>query len=291
MKKVLSYLTIAAVAVGMFTSCGEETTDVLGPEITFKAGDGLTTGDETVKQGESVSFSWEVNKGDASLASFTVRKGALDMTDFPKTDIDKDQYEDELTDVLTEVGTVVYTFIAEDKDGEKATKTINITVESPDEPAGAIKSHVITLGAQGAAAGSCYASITGEVYGSATAVDNASKIDLGYFYGATNEATLAAPSDSDMPTMLSYTSKFAVKNSTVIAKVTADFDAITDDTGFEALAEGVTASKANKLAKDDVVVFKTAATSDNASKIGVAKVTALSVGNDGSITLSVKVQE
>jgi hypothetical protein len=144
MKKLSNYFFVLTAALAMvFTSCSDDE-NALGPNIVFKAGTDLTTGDATVDQGATVNFSWEVNKGDAKLAEFTIRIGALDADGFPVDNIDKDQYEDTYSVTLLDAGVYEFTFIATDKDGLKDIKTIVITAEAATTPLSAEKTFTLT---------------------------------------------------------------------------------------------------------------------------------------------------
>ncbi len=138
--------------------------------------------------------------------------------------------------------------------------------------------------------GSFYASATNTVYSVADAASNAAAIDLVYFYGATNLATIASPDDSDVPAVFPSVSGWSTRNATRFATSSIsvdDFNAIdTDEVLLQEAANIGTATKANDLAVNDIIVFETAG-----GKVGMAMVSALTEGNTGSITLEIKIQE
>jgi hypothetical protein len=293
MKKLMNYLLATMVVASLlFSSCGDDEVDPLGPNITFKAGDSLTTGDVTVNQGDTVYFSWEVNKGDSKLDEFTIRLGALDVTGFPKTNIDKDQYEDTYATILLDAGVYDFTFIATDKDGLQDIKTINVTAEAA---AGNIVSYNVTVSAQGASGGSSFASVNGVVYTKTDAIKNSDKIDFMAYYGSSNAATLASPDDADVNSVYDWiASDFSTINETKLGTTNLsdnDFDAISDDAAILAESANATDTDVNKLNIGDVIVFKTASTSAHANKYGLAKVTAVPADRNDSFELVVKVQE
>lgn len=133
-KLFLSAILVASVA--FFTSCTEEVEDALnpGPQITFKALDGYATGDAIVKVNEEVKFSWEVKATVSKLASFTIRMNNDDLQGFPKDDVDRNEYEDELTKTFEKAGEFTLVFIATDKDGKQTKKEVKITVEEVTNP-------------------------------------------------------------------------------------------------------------------------------------------------------------
>jgi predicted transcriptional regulator len=126
------------------------------------------------------------------------------------------------------------------------------------------------------------------------ATANQNKVDFVYFYGATNLATLASPSDTDAQTIFTAIADWTTINATKLGATTltaTEFDAIDDDAEIVIAATGLTATKANTLEVGDVIAFETASTSANASKKGLLKVVAITPENTGTITIAVKVQQ
>ncbi|WP_143017198.1 hypothetical protein [Catalinimonas alkaloidigena] len=104
----------------------------------------------------------------------------------------------------------------------------------------------------------------GKVYKIADAKANSAMIDIVYFYGPTNLATLAAPDDESVDVVYvnspSRPSTWDTQNSTKFVKTDlamADFDAATAGTINATITESGD-SKANELAEGDVVAFETA---------------------------------
>lgn len=287
----LFLFAIAVAAFGFFTSCTEE--EATGPVIDFLSGEGMITEDDSVMVGESYSFKVLLTQGTAKLDEYTIRLGGLDLAGYPLTDIE-DGTVDLYEDVMEEAGTYSYVFVVTDKDGMQDTKTIVVTVKEPViEPT--IKTYTDkVLGADdNPTVGSSFASADGSIYLLADAKTNSNKVDFVYFYGAENLATLAAPSNSDAQTVYASIGTWTTQNATVFGTTTitaAQFDAITTDTEIVAAATGLSATKANELAVDDVIAFETASTSAYASKKGLIKVVELSASKTGSITIEVKVQ-
>ncbi|MBC8343132.1 MAG: hypothetical protein ISR55_08050 [Bacteroidetes bacterium] len=155
---------------------------------------------------------------------------------------------------------------------------------------GAIDSWTETLGAQSnTTTGSSFASSNGQVYLWAAATANSSLIDFIYFYGATNQATLAAPDDTDVATVFPSVTGWATRNDTRYANTSlsaANFDAIMGDNDIITAATGASDTKANHLANGDVVAFITAA-----GKMGLVKIGTLTASNTGTMEIAVKVQQ
>jgi hypothetical protein len=113
-------------------------------------------------------------------------------------------------------------------------------------------------------------------------------IDIVYFYGATNNASLAAPDDAGANEFSVFAlDSWSTKNSTKFTAVLAvDFDTVLGAEDIDGFVSSTPAnSKASKLSAGDVVGFETA----NGQK-GLVKVTDITTGETGSITISVKIQ-
>lgn len=149
--------------------------------------------------------------------------------------------------------------------------------------------------------GSFFSTETGMVYGEATAGADVSiqrVIDLVYFFGTTNHATIAAPSDSTAQEAHNQSNgtdelkNWTVKNATTFKTTTlsaADFVASANDSlAITALSGGATLSKVNELVAGQVVAFQTAK-----GKKGLFHVVSIDgqTGLDRSITINVLVQQ
>lgn len=272
MKKFSNYFFVAIAALTMvFTSCNPDEDDPLGPNITFKATAGYTIGDDVVDAGDTVRFSWEVIKGDANLAQFTIRDAeSKNLGDFPNTDIDKDQYEDEANFVLNTAGDYKFTFIATDKDGLEDIVTINITAESDLESQGAA-----TLGAGASTLGSYYSVVDGVEMDLSEANTSPEKVDI-VFTSTATEAVLKSPNKAAAAKLI------AEDRTTTYKKVTLDFTTASsvDLVGVTPTADEIV------IAQGDVIVFET----EDGTK-GILKIVALAVASDGTVTIDAKVKK
>ncbi len=152
----------------------------------------------------------------------------------------------------------------------------------------------IVLGAQvNSLIGGSFASFDGTVYNLPDAKANSSKVDIIFFYGQTNMATLSAPSNltdlNQIFTTVSNPSTWATKNATKLLKNNSlNFEGITDGTAIPNV-NATGAAKVSNVAVGDVICFRTASTSANPNKNGVLKVVAIS-GNTSTATITFNVK-
>ena len=153
-------------------------------------------------------------------------------------------------------------------------------------------------GQNNATLGSFFASDSGVVVSSSAAGASASvqgRIDLVYFYGTSNQASIGAPNDSVVAIAHNGStslSTWTVKNATKFYATTlspSTFTASANDSLIKTIdATSYSASLVNMLTVGKVVAFKTAA-----GKFGLFHVSAIggTTGSDRSITIDVKVQK
>lgn len=188
----------------------------------------------------------------------------------------------------TDTYPVFLIFTVTDKADQTTEHTFTVTKIITGTPIGAINSYTgVTLGAQNATTGAFWASASNSVYMLSSAAANCINVDICYFYGATNQATLGAPTNTNVQTVFSSVASWTTKNNTIFIKNPGGFtfagiDATTDISGLTFGTE----TQANLLAVGDLVAFKTVN-----NKIGFASVTAINPVNTGDITFSVKVQQ
>lgn len=135
--------------------------------------------------------------------------------------------------------------------------------------------------------------ITSSAAGASTTVQ--ARVDLVYFFGTTNQASMGAPNDSVVA--IAHTGStslptWTTKNATKFVKTSitpAAFIASDNDSLVKTIdAATISASFVNTLAVGNVVAFKTAG-----GKLGLFHVQSVdgTTGTDRSITINVKVQE
>jgi hypothetical protein len=279
----------------MFVGCGEGE-EALGPTLQLHGGDYIDS-DETVAPGAILEFSWHAQKGDAKLASMTITRDGVALSGWDNKEIPSSENEDYTDNAMLEAplndGAYSYELIVADKDGLTASQSIVITVDE-SMAGGPIDTYTAILmgGLSNADYGSFLDAETGIVYKIGPAGDNQSVIDVVYYYGSTNNATLCAPND---PTVNGGAGNFDVcadwnvaKNATLFGSTSitsSEFDNISNDTEIAALT-GISNSKKTDLAVGNVISIETVG-----GKKGLIKVTACDNSNAGTITLEVKIQQ
>ncbi len=289
----------------IFSSCkkDEETTTAV-PTIAFSNGNDALVYDGTNAIDVTIDVTAEAKVKDFTLVKIV--NDANGSTETPITinyDFDGDasgsyRFQRSSAEIGIDISTstddpkkVEYKFSLTDKDGtvKNSIYTVTMAVASGNP----IHTYSATLmGAQdNANAGSFFASTNGSVYLTADANNNSSLIDIIYYYGSTNEATLCAPNDVTVnggSGNLSLATGLTTQNATTFATTTitaTQFDAMTDDMGFDAIT-AFPETKLTTLTADKVIAFKTAA-----GKIGLLKVSTITTGTNGSMEVDVKVQQ
>ena len=176
--------------------------------------------------------------------------------------------------------------------GTETARTLTIIYTEPDpEPDyGDIKSYTaVLMGAQNSTTGSSYATSNNTVYTVSQVLANADKIDMIYFYqDGGNLAEIFSPKSTNAST-LNTIKDMNPKRDTKFKKITmseADFNAIEDDGKIVEVATELTESVVTKLEIGNVVAFVT-----DDDRLGLFRVSALTTGASGTVTINVKVQE
>ncbi len=190
---------------------------------------------------------------------------------------------------------IVLTFTVDDASNtQTATTTITVGAASDFNAYSAV-----LLGSYAdATAGSFYGSSTNTVYTVNTANSNQSAVDMVFFYGSTNQYTLAAPSDGSFGTNSNQISSLGIQNWTTKNITNFKFTNLTDFTSITKAADianaynnasGSSDTKANMLSQGDIFAFQTAA-----NKYGLCKVVDETGGNtsgQGEMHIQVVVQK
>ncbi len=147
--------------------------------------------------------------------------------------------------------------------GTSTSKSILLTVTAPSIPVQS-RSNAEIGADKNTTLGSFWSFATYQALLTAEANNDRNSVDMIYYYGATNKATLAAPNDAQVGQLHPSVNNWLAseRNATKFRKTTltsADFDAITMSDALDAqVAVGATATMANDLKVGDVVLFITA---------------------------------
>jgi hypothetical protein len=305
--KKLKYLVITAlVATSVFvTSCKDEEVVEPNPTATMTS---PTGGTADVNTGDTVNFTF-TGSANVDLTNFKITVAydgkaavpyiftAASTNDSVLVKGTKSFTYNSIVVAADVAGTEVYNCSVTDENGNvgSAKLTLTVTAAVPVDTIGdPIDTYSTKLmgGQTHSTVGSFFATTTGTVYLYADANSNQALIDFVYFYGTTNEATMAAPNDADANTAHgdkfdSWTTKNATKFKTTTV-TTAEFDAIAGDQAILAETTGAADTKLNMLATGNVGAFVTAG-----GKHGLFKVVSIAgtSGADREITIDVKVQQ
>lgn len=299
--KKLSFLfvLIGIVAVGFLNSCTEEEKDPPTIIISEVAG-------ATYVPGTYVDYVLNISSNE-ELVSLYIEESTLSnpaseiLSTVPADALDADlEFANNLTSVqvtyryhipatIAAGSTINIGFEVEDN-ATIGNEEVTITVVSAANPINTFTA--VLMGAQSNTTNGSYLDAhAGQVYMQAQAVNNQALIDMVYYYGASNLATFAAPSDvtvgggaGNLTLCEGWTTKNATKFGTSAVTV-AQFDAMTNDAAISQVT-GLADSKIVQVDVDDVFAFET---SDG--KKGLIKVTALTANATGSITITVKMQQ
>lgn len=294
--KFLSLFFLAGFAAStVLTSCGDETDEPKPkPTITVTNPSGGTA---SVTTGDTLSVTVTASANE-ELSSFKVTQSTNGGA--PGTLVDS-TLEKNLTSYTFEAGfivgntaaTIVYTFEVTDKEGESNTATLEVTVTEPEATINEYSARMMG-GQTNATLGSFMDADLGVVYKSADVETNQATVDLVYFFGTSNQATLAAPDDTDANTAHSGNSSlenWTTKNDTRFSTTTmtpAEFDAVNDASEIQAETVAATETKLNMLDVDQVGAFVTAD-----GKSGLFKVVSITgtSGSDRAIEIEVKIEK
>jgi hypothetical protein len=300
MKKLLLLLSIVLITGAAFiTSCSKSDTNPTSqpPTINFVAKTGYLSGDATVTTGSVIKvnvIAFANTTSGAKLTKLTITRVQNDNpTVALDTAISLSSLNFEITTkASTTPGTEKWFYRVTDKDNETAEVSLTVTTVNSSGPINTFTMKI--LGAQQSSTGSSFASASGDVYSLANAKANQTLIDWLYYYGANDEATIAAPDDDNALTVFNDPTNglptWSIRNATRfnILSDAINWEAITDD---QVILEqynlgAVDGSRIIGLGVGNYLVFKTAS-----GKKGLIRVDAITTGDTGEITISVKVQQ
>jgi hypothetical protein len=301
MKKLANLILLVLVAAaGLVTSCTDDDTTTPAsttPGLTFQVGTGYTTANATMPVSSEFKVGVRAMSSEAGayLTKLTVTRVVNNKPDVVLDSTLGSKLTNYSVDLIANANGVPtvenWIYKITDANGFTNQLEIQITTTATSGPINEFSMKI--MGAQQNSNGSSFASIDGTVYALADAKINSSKVDWMYFYGATNLATLAAPDDAAAATIFTDPTNglqtWAVKNPTRFKLVTdpIDWASITNDEVIIAqTSSGVDQTKIPTLAPGKYLAFIA-----SSGKKGLIKVESITGEEDGTITISVKVQQ
>jgi hypothetical protein len=282
--------------IGLLISCSKDTQP---PSIEVLTGSGYYVAGTAVAPGAVVTVAVKATANTSSaenIKSIKVLRG--DNSQFASEVFDAATITKEYTiTALETAGTETITITATDNAGETAEVYVDIVTD--EALAGTLKTNTIVLGAQNNTTGSFCASFEGTVYtvGELKGAGNYADIDIVYYYGDDNKSALFSPkaivvADISWGGLLPV-SNWTTINETKFKKAAAtDFDNATYHSvaTLGALADLDIANGGmapiEGLGVGHAYAFKTAD-----GKYGIFSVTAVTGTEDGTIALTIKIQD
>lgn len=298
MKRVFFVLfAVVLTSVTLFTSCTEETDPVdLPPSISFVAGSGYISDDATILVNTPFVVKLLAEANATSGAKIT----AINVTRiFNNQSFGDTTFTFNDATVTFELTIMSYPaagienieFEAVDKDGQKATASLQITTQVVSGPIDSWTERI--LGSWNNPTGSSFASINGNVYTLDEAFANQSLIDYMYWWAeSTNSATIGAPDDLNAEDVFNtgayklenWTTRNATRFKTTTVN-SAAFDAMTDAGDIIDIATGADQTRLANLAVDQVIAFITVT-----GKRGLIRINSFTSGSAGTLSIDVKVE-
>jgi hypothetical protein len=288
MKKVKLFVLMLLAGTTLFiTSCSKDKDTTL--VINFKGGAAYISQDKTVAPNATFTVGIIATKSPdgPKLAHFTVTRnfsvGPDLQTPVDSVISDDITWERSFNARLTD-GTEKWTFKITDKDGVTAEVSFTLTTHTAVTYGQINTWSAKLLGAQNAAAGSFFASSSGNIYTQADAAANAATIDVSYGVITPGNESFISPSERATYGFTPYTGA-TITYFDASSITPAVFDVLVNDSLIKDITTPATKVVSN-IALNGVYKFVNAA-----GKKGLIKVTALTAGAAGSVTISVKVQK
>jgi hypothetical protein len=288
MKKVKLFILMLLAGTTMFvSSCSKDKNTT--PTITFIGGTGYYSVNATVVAGTIIKVGINAAKGPdgANLKEYKIERifNNNSLTVFDTTNMSTANFTFTNFMVTQQVaGSEKFKFEITDKDGNTNEIEFNITTTVP-VTFGSINTWTAKLlGAQGAAAGSFLASSTGIIYDQTQTTANAASIDISYGVITPGAESFISPSERGTYGFTAFTGA-TITYFDVSSISTTVFDNLVNDSLIKDITTPSTKVVSN-VVQNGVYKFVNAA-----GKKGLIKVTALTSGTSGSVTINVKVQQ
>lgn len=317
MKKNLNLIyTLSIVAImSLMFSCGttdDETPAPAAPTLNISlSGSAKTTGTTiTAVPGDSLVVNWSANTP-GGFNTFVVKQGTNRIVDLSRTNLGVAAGTTSVTGqpfalkfTNANIGTFDIEFLVVDDLNQESKNTYTVTVSS--QAARSYTAVLLFAPLENKSAASFFSTSTGKTHSPASVTSTSAAlsptIDFGYYYGNTDNATLASPlAYSTLPVAVfkEQVAGWSKLNTTTWKRTTLNSVKFLESTSWskidEAYAAGTNVSGGivSKLAEGQVIAFQTDATKTGGAKKGlilVKKITGTFNQND-KIELEILVQE
>lgn len=319
MNYLLRYASLLTAFLGItiLIGCGDDDSELPAPAAptlsVSVSGSAQVTGTEiTGEPGDNVIFTWSATTP-AGFNAFRVTQGSTILLDVSRSDLGLEAGAGsasgnpfEIVFDENSIGTSTLELLLVDDDNQTDSQQFNITVTEPASPEARAYSAILLAAPLGDFSGeSFFSTNTGEIYSPAdvtgTAAAVSPNIDFGYYYGVTDQASLASPNGYSQLTNTVLAGQVAgwnVLNSTTFVSTSIDAEgflgistwADIDNAYDNGTNEGNVISN---LTEGDVIAFATDASKDGGSKRGILIVRSITPGDgeNGRIELDILVQE
>lgn len=282
MKKLKLLFAVTLIAtMGIFTACEEdgETNEIY---ITPR------NVPETMAIGDTVDLEFSI-QSDANLEMIELFKNndRIDTKEEDFKEKNSDIYTYTFTPDTSEAGTTLeFALYVSDKDELEERYDFEIEIEALPEPVEEFTAKIMG-GDENADYGSFLDAHAGTVYSVSDAMNNQEDIDMLYFYGSENEATIAAPDDQDAEQFSVYNlDEWTTRNETRFTDVMdISYANIETETDIDNEVTSPENTKANNLEVGNVIGFETVS-----GHKGVFEVVEIVTERDGYIEINVKMQ-
>lgn len=284
-------LALAACVLMIVSSC--EPTTVTPPLVTVNPVE-----DVTAAPGDKLTYQMLINSdSELKTAGFTAKFNSTMLasadTVFPAgLEAAIIDIEFVVPETMADGAVLTLTFTASNTEQTVVSRTVNVVI-----PPGEINTYTaVIMSDLENPEGKSFYSIEDNIRMNINeAIAASGTVDLIYYYGATNKATLCAPADKAVEAFKDskeevIVNKFTTRNNTKLAAVTmtvAEFNAVTNDVAIKAKTPTATNTAVPSLAKDNIIWCE----SVTGKKALVKVVSIAGTQSNSFITIEVKVQK
>ncbi|MEE4258381.1 MAG: hypothetical protein V2I62_01360 [Bacteroidales bacterium] len=286
---------IFAFILAAIYGCKKEENVYPPPSIKLMTGDGYVSNDTTLQLGEMFKIGIKAENPNVNLTNFIIRVESDEIETYLDSGMNTPVLNYEKTPVKGIKSSEKWVFIIRDKNGKSAEISLNIQKDTASAYGDIFYNPSVLLGAQSNAAGSFYSVSEDSVYTLQSAFNNQDKIDLCYYYDfiETDENTIASPGANIDESV--YPGENGLANWTVrrttrfkLTDLTdSDFQNATNDSLLiAAYGQSEGKRKAKNLQAGNIFSFK-----NEDGKVGLFMVHSVSGTDEGTVDISIKVQE